>query len=97
MFPTVTSLSESAKNLCMEIMQDEKGSVWKIPRIPERTRLMVNGRDYITDQDSQETQREKWKAFDELEKAGILSVKSLHPTNGSTEYRIERALAKNIR
>ena len=97
MFPTVTSLSESAKNLCMEIMQDEKGSVWKIPRIPERTRLMVNDRDYITDQDSQETQREKWQAFEELEKVGILSVKSVNPANGSVEYRIDMELAKNIR
>ena len=94
MFSTVISLSESAKQLCMYIMQDEKGSVWTIPRPPEITRLVVNGSDYITDQDSQETQREKWKAFDELEKAGVLSVKSLHPTNGSTEYRIERALAE---
>ena len=97
MLSTVISLSESAKQLCMEIMQDEKGSVWTIPRPPEITRLVVNGSDYITDQDSQETQREKWKSFYELEKVGILSVKSLHPTNGSTEYRIERALARNIR
>ena len=69
MFPTVTSLSESAKNLCMEIMQDENGSVWHIPRPPEITRLVVNGRDYITDQDCQETQREKLQAFYELEKS----------------------------
>ena len=92
----VESFSEAAKQLCMEIMQDEKGSVWTIPETPERTRLVINGGDYITDQDSQEAQREKWKAFGELEKAGILSVKSVGTTNPSTEYRINRALAKNI-
>ena len=92
----VESFSEAAKQLCMEIMQDEKGSVWTISETPERTRLVINGGDYITDQDSQEAQREKWKAFGELEKAGILSVKSVGTTNPSTEYRINRALAKNI-
>ena len=96
-FPTVGSLSEAAKNLCITIMQDEKGSVWTIPRPLEKERLVVNGSDYITDQDPQETRREKWAAFDELEQRGILFKKSLHATNGSIEYKINRALARNIR
>ena len=87
----VELLSKEAKNLCMEIMQGEGVVVRKTKR------LIVNGRDYITDQDSQETQAEKWKAFYELEKASVLSVKSVHPTEAQVEYRIERVLAKNVR
>ena len=97
MLSDVGSLSESAKELCRKIIEIDKESILRIPRPPKRERLVVNGSDYITDQDSEETRREKWQAFDELEKADVLSVKSVNVVNGSTEYRIQRALANNIR
>lgn len=86
----VAGLSEEARKLCREAMQGEFV-------IRKKARLIVNGTDYITNHDSEETRKTKWKAFRELEQAGVLSVKSVHPTSGTAEYRIEKALAKNIR
>ena len=81
-------VSEEARNLYREAMQGE--SV-----IDKGARLIVNGKDYIANHDSEETRKIKRKAFNELVQVGALYAKSLH-TDGGTEYAIQRALANNI-